>query len=149
MGKYRQAVGALLVNATSNLIYVFQRIDYIDNWQGPEGGIEIGEDEDAAIYREIKEEIGITKDELVYITKTKDYLKYKYEDGEKYGFTGQEKKFYLFKFMGQESNLLIDISNEREFINWKLVDKDELLTLVPSFKKEMYRRILNEFCEFI
>ena len=62
---YRPCVGMMLVNKKSE-VFVARRIDTTsDAWQMPQGGIDEGEDPFAAALRELGEEIGTSKAELV------------------------------------------------------------------------------------
>ena len=142
---YRKGVGAILKNK-DNLIYLFQRNDFPDNWQGPEGGIEQGESEEEAIFREINEEIGISKNKLKLLKKSQ-YYKYKYFNNEiKYGFVGQKKQFFLFEFLGDLNNFHFKNGyNPQEFINVKIFNPKDCISLVPNFKQEIYKKILEEF----
>ena len=54
---YRPAVGILLLNPLGKA-FVGQRIDTADAWQLPQGGIDAGEDPEAAAFRELREETG-------------------------------------------------------------------------------------------
>ena len=58
---YRPNVGIMLVNA-KNKVFVGQRLDRFTNaWQMPQGGINEGEDADDAVFRELVEETGVTR----------------------------------------------------------------------------------------
>ena len=66
---YRPNVGIMLVNAR-NEVFVGQRLDrFTDAWQMPQGGIDLGENPDDAVFRELYEETGVTRD-LVRIEAT-------------------------------------------------------------------------------
>ena len=147
---YRKAVGAILMN-NEGLTYLFQRTDFPDSWQPIEGGMNDGEDVLDAVYREIKEEIGIEKDKLELISQTKDLIKYNYIDNEiKYGCVGQEKKFFLFKFLGNNDEFLYKTTDEpQEFSNYQLVQKGEILKFVPKFKEGLYKAVIQEFNRFL
>ncbi|MDR3290300.1 MAG: NUDIX domain-containing protein [Rickettsiales bacterium] len=147
--KYRTGIGALLINEKKQ-IYFFQRIDYQNTWQGVEGGVDENEEADMAVYREIKEEIGVKKDDLKFIAKTNNFLKYDYAGGvNKYGNIGQQKKFYLFEFTGDETKLLQDTEGEIEFLSWKLLNKNEAIEYFPKFKKEVYKQVFKEFDRYL
>ncbi len=144
--EYKKAVGALLIN-NEGKIYFFQRSDFPESWQSPEGGIEENEDPLNAIYREIKEEIGIDKDKLELISETKNFYKYNFLNNEiRHGFIGQQKKFFLFKFKGSENDFAYKTTDEQqEFSNVKLISKSEVLSLIPEFKKCLYKAVLKDF----
>ena len=62
---YRPCVGIMLLNR-DGAVFVAKRIDMpSDAWQMPQGGIDRGEDPRAAALRELEEEIGTAKAEIV------------------------------------------------------------------------------------
>lgn len=147
---YRKGVGALLIN-NEGLTYLFQRVDFPESWQSVEGGVDNNEEALEAVYREIKEEIGIDKEKLELITETKNFIKYNFPNNQKReNFIGQEKKFFLFKFSGNVEDFSYKTTNEQqEFQNYKLVSKDKIIDFIPQFKKDLYNSILQEFNNFI
>ena len=60
---YRPNVAAILMNAQDE-IFVAERINIKGAWQFPQGGIDEGEDAETAVFRELAEEIGVTRDKL-------------------------------------------------------------------------------------
>ena len=61
---YRQGVGLMLLNR-QGLVFTARRIDTADAWQMPQGGIDAGETPAQAAIRELQEEIGTDKAEIV------------------------------------------------------------------------------------
>ncbi len=62
---YRRGVGAVLIN-TEGKVFVARRIDTPgEAWQLPQGGIEEGETPRQAVLRELAEEIGTDKAEII------------------------------------------------------------------------------------
>src|SRR3546814_20102327 len=74
---YRPCVGLLLLNRDGN-VFVGRRIDTAkegDNiWQMPQGGIDAGETPEEAALRELHEEIGTDKAEI--LDKSRHWLRY-------------------------------------------------------------------------
>ena len=71
---YRKGVGIMLVNEQKK-IFVGKRIDNHSNaWQMPQGGIDEGEKEDLAVFRELQEETGIVEQNIKIISKSSDYF---------------------------------------------------------------------------
>jgi len=71
---YRKGVGVVLLNDAGK-VFVAQRIDTKEPaWQMPQGGIDKGEAPYAAALRELEEETGTAKAEL--IAATEDWLRY-------------------------------------------------------------------------
>jgi len=62
---YRPGVGVMLLDR-ENRVFVGRRIDTTgDNWQMPQGGIDRGESPRQAALRELKEEVGTDKAEIL------------------------------------------------------------------------------------
>ena len=150
---YRSGVGILLVNQNKK-IFVGKRIDnQSDSWQMPQGGIDVGEDEDVAMFRELQEETGISSQFVKIIKKSDNYfyydLPYKLQKkfwGGKY--LGQRQRWYLLEFLGDDSNINIT-TQEPEFSEWKWVEKVDLINLIVNFKRELYQQIISEFNDFL
>jgi putative (di)nucleoside polyphosphate hydrolase len=150
---YRSGVGVLLINQNKK-IFVGKRIDnQSDSWQMPQGGIDVGEDEDVAMFRELQEETGISGQFVKIIKKSDNYfyydLPYKLQKkfwGGKY--LGQRQRWYLLEFLGDDSNINIT-TQEPEFSEWKWVDKADLINLIVNFKRELYQQIISEFTDFL
>lgn len=147
---YRPAVGCMLINKLGQ-IYAFQRADVPECWQCPEGGIDEGESELDAAYREVHEEVGIEKNKLRFLKKSSTAFRYKFDNGyQKYGFDGQQKRFFLFEFLGNENDFNYNSTHEtQEFTHVKFISKDELPKLVFPFKKEMYENAIKEFNQYL
>lgn len=147
--KYRNSIGTVLIN-NEGLLYFFQRRDFPDNWQSAEGGIDESETPLEAAYREINEEIGIDKDKLEFLAETNNAYRYNFPNNEiKFGCIGQKKKFFLFRFLGQETDFSYGSGEEQEFTDFKVVSKDETLELVPDFKKDLYKNVFADFSKYL
>jgi len=150
---YRNGVGIMLINSNKK-IFVGKRIDnQSDAWQMPQGGTDVGEDEDLAMYRELLEETGIKSENVKLIKKSNRYfyynLPYKLQKkfwGGKY--LGQKQRWYLVDFIGIDQDVNIATS-EPEFSDWKWVDSNNLLNLIVSFKRKLYQEIVTEFSDFL
>lgn len=134
-------------------IFVGKRIDNnSDAWQMPQGGIDVGEDEDRAMFRELKEETGIIDLNVKVIKKSKGYYYYNlpYNLQKKFWggkYLGQKQRWYLAEFTGDENS--IDVKTEDpEFSHWKWVSKDDIVSSIVRFKRGMYRDVISEFCDF-
>ena len=73
---YRKGIGIVLINKDRK-IFVGKRIDSKFNaWQMPQGGIDVGENEDIALFREVEEETGINKSNIHILAKSNQYYYY-------------------------------------------------------------------------
>lgn len=148
---YRRCVGVMLFNRDGHVL-VGQRLDrMVEAWQMPQGGVDDGEAPDAAVLREMREEIGT--DNAKIITGTADWLAYdlpKDLQGKlwKGKYRGQIQKWYLMKFLGSDSD--IDINTEHpEFRNWRWCPVDELVALAVPFKRGIYSEVIRRFGDIL
>ena len=144
---YRKCVGVMLVNSAGH-VFVGQRIDSdIPAWQMPHGGIDDGEDPDAAALRELWEETGVPADRVTLVAQTEDWLPYDLPHDIvpriwKGRYRGQEQKWFLMRFHGSDDE--IDITQEpREFSEWRWLPPSELVAQIVPFKREVYARVLQ------
>lgn len=155
MGKndlpYRPCVGIMLLNH-ENKVFVGRRIDTtMEAWQMPQGGIDEGEEVKTAALRELEEEIGTSKVEI--IARTPGWLRYDLPD-ELIGkvwegkYRGQKQKWYLMRFLGEDREINLD-THHPEFSAWKWVDIEEVPKIIVPFKRELYFAVLKEFEEYL
>ncbi len=150
---YRSGVGIMLLNSDKK-IFVGKRIDnHSDAWQMPQGGLDIGEDEDNAMFRELAEETGISGSNIKVIKKSSSYhyynLPYKLQKkfwGGKY--LGQKQRWYLAEFIGDESSINV-ATEDPEFSHWKWIAHDEIINAIVAFKRSLYQDVIDEFNEFL
>lgn len=144
---YRPCVGIMLINK-ENRVFAGQRIDNrAEAWQMPQGGIDEGEDIEAACFREMGEEIGTRNARIIAIHS--DWLDYdipeslsdKLWNGT---YRGQTQKWVALRFEGEDSEVNI-ATDEPEFCAWKWVDPGQLSALAVPFKRHVYDSVLNEF----
>ena len=148
---YRRGVGIMLLNRQGK-VFVAQRIDMPSPaWQMPQGGIDKKEGPEEAAWRELKEETGTDKAEIIGESRGwYDYdlpadLAPKIWRGR---FRGQTQKWYVFRFLGCDDD--IDIATEKpEFSRWKWAEMAELPSLIVPFKRTLYHRLVKEFAHFV
>ena len=108
---YRQSTSAVILDKNGRILIV-QNNSYKDNeWNIPGGGIEKGETPETTIIRELREELGSDKFEIVKISK--QTYRYEWPDElinkkiteNKPVFRGQEKTRFLVKFLGEDTDL--------------------------------------------
>ena len=146
MKKYRPNVAAIILSPKypeKVEILIAKRTD-IDAWQFPQGGIDEGESPKEALLRELKEEIGT--DEVEIIAQMPKWLKYDFPKKiakKMYPFEGQTQKYFLVKLKpGAKINLNTEIPEFREY---KFVSKDDIFKYVKSFKRPVYKVVLDYF----
>ena len=145
---YRPAVGIMLLNPAGK-VFVARRTDMprMPAWQMPQGGIDKGENPRQAALRELKEEIGTDKVEI--LGESRMWLKYDLPAelaGGIWGgrYRGQRQKWFAMRFTGNDRD--IDLTTKHpEFDAWKWIQPERLPEVIVPFKRQLYIDILSEF----
>ncbi|MCC6220428.1 MAG: RNA pyrophosphohydrolase [Deltaproteobacteria bacterium] len=148
---FRPNVAVVVIN-DQGLILACHRSDRKNVWQLPQGGIDEGETELEALYRELEEEIGTREVEVI----GRLSQKIRYEWPEKYysrGYHGQEQTYFLVRLSGDARIDLSHHSNAIEFDQCAWVTLSDFVSRISSFKKEPYCRalamLMQEFPNYI
>lgn len=150
---FRPNVGIMLANAQGELLWA-RRVGGMDAWQFPQGGIQAQEDPEAALFRELHEEIGLTADDVRIMGCTRGWLRYRLPPrlvrrNQNPLCIGQKQKWFFLQMLGDESRIHFDNSDEPpEFDHWRWVSYWHPLTQVVSFKREVYRNALKELAPY-
>ncbi len=157
---YRRSVGICLFNRQGRVL-VAERRDKKGAWQMPQGGIQKGEDPAKAVLREMKEEIGTDNARL--IGKAPEILRYEFPDWLQnrrismeggagpvfHGkYRGQEQEWFALMFLGRDGEINLSGEHEPElpeFISWRWAELEETPSLIVSFKKPCYDRVVDFF----
>ena len=144
---YRPNVGIVLCNDKGQVLWA-RRIGQ-DAWQFPQGGIKKGESPEKALYRELTEEVGLTKKDVQIIGSTRGWLRYRLprrmirHDSHPVC-VGQKQKWYLLKLTSDDSAINVRASDKPEFDGWSWVSYWFPLGKVVAFKRDVYRRAMTE-----
>ncbi|MEJ2118410.1 MAG: RNA pyrophosphohydrolase [Alphaproteobacteria bacterium] len=147
---YRPGVGIVLINQ-GGFVWIGQRIDPSDDehWQMPQGGIDGSEAPVTAAHRELLEETGTNKAEI--IAETQGWHIYdlpKSSNSLKGRFRGQRQKWFAMRFTGDDSDFNIQNppgGEKAEFRAWRWEKADEVKRLIVAFKRPVYEAVLSEF----
>ncbi|WP_417316761.1 RNA pyrophosphohydrolase [Emcibacter sp.] len=144
---YRPCAGMMMFNDEGR-IFMAQRIDQTaEAWQMPQGGIDKGEDPGEAALRELKEEIGTDKVEL--LAQTDDWLTYDLPEhlvGKvwKGRYRGQKMKWFVYRFLGRDEDINLE-TDHQEFSEWKWIDLSDLPDMIVPFKRDLYQALIKRF----
>ena len=148
---YRPCVGIMLINQQGD-IFGGQRLDNrAEAWQMPQGGIDEGEDVETACFREMREEIGTNKADVLRLHP--DWLNYDIprplaDNLWSGAYRGQTQKWVALRFTGEDTDINIQ-TEEPEFISWQWLSPDELIQRAVPFKRDVYTNIMAEFKDLL
>lgn len=145
---YRPNIGIILLNKHGQVLLA-ERNGMPDTWQLPQGGIDAGETYLETLYREVKEEIGLTPNLYRVLAVTSGWIYYQVPYWQELAktnnkFRGQKQKWFLLEFLGQDKDIHLDKYEEVEFSNWQWVSYWYALTKSIDFKLSAYRKALVE-----
>lgn len=150
---YRPNVGAVLFNRHGQVL-VARRADLPNAegapgiWQLPQGGIDGAEDPAQAVLRELAEEVGTAN--ATIIGEHPEWLSYDLPPelmGRALGgrYRGQRQRWFALRFLGEDSDIRLDLDPHPEFDAWRWAPLAALPTLEVGFKQATYRILAASF----
>ena len=125
------------------------------NWQFPQGGVDKGEDLEAAARRELEEETGVISVDL--LSRTEGWIVYDFPEtlkaqhaleGRK-PWDGQKQVWFAFRFTGEESEIVLDRHAEIEFDAWRWGALSDAPDLIVPFKRATYEQVVAVFAPLV
>jgi putative (di)nucleoside polyphosphate hydrolase len=121
------------------------------NWQFPQGGVDPGEDLEAAARRELAEETGARS--VTLLGRTDGWIAYDFPAdlvGSKAArnWKGQKQAWFAFRFDGDEAEFDLVAHGEPEFDAWRWGRLDEAPELIVPFKRASYEAVARAFAPF-
>ena len=152
---HRPNVGVVLFNQAGQ-VWFGRRAGLTSGhaWQFPQGGVDKGEDIEAAARRELEEETGVVSADL--IGRTEGWIVYDFPEplmaqhraeGRK-PFAGQKQVWFAFRFTGHETEIRLDQHDEVEFDAWRWGDLAEACDLIVPFKRAAYEQVVAAFSKY-
>ena len=142
---YRPNVGIVLLNQNRQVFWA-QRTNS-DGWQFPQGGMRSDETPVEAMYRELKEETGLSPGHVELLGSTPGWLRYRLPRRFQRHYSkplciGQKQVWFLLRFLGDDTVFSLDETDHPEFTNFEWVDFWYPVDNVITFKRNVYRRAL-------
>ena len=140
--RFRAGVGAVILNKKGQAL-AFERNGVPGAWQLPQGGLELGETVEQALFREIREETGLSRRHLRKKFEAPFWIGYEYPSaahGTKKG-RGQVHKWFFLELVGDER--AIDVTPGGEFTAWRWCTLSDLVDMVPPFRRGVYRELVR------
>lgn len=152
LDKYRPNVGVVLFNP-SGRVWLGRRVRTPGpyNWQFPQGGVDAGEDWEAAARRELLEETGVSSAQV--LAATPDWITYDFPPGHggskaARGYLGQKQKWFAMRFTGDDAEVDLQAHPPIEFDAWRWGRLDEVPDLIVPFKRAAYEQVIAAFARF-
>ena len=149
LSAYRPNVGVVLINKDGR-VWLGRRVGTSGphNWQFPQGGVDSGEDFEAAAKRELQEETGVSSVKL--LARTDGWIHYAFPEGhggskQAKGWLGQKQIWFAYRFTGDESEIDLVAHAPQEFDAWRWAPIDEAIDEVVAFKRDAYRQVIEAF----
>ncbi len=144
---FRANVGIVLMGGDGKLF--LGRRTGGKGWQFPQGGMREGESPEEALFRELREEVGLTAADVKLLGGTERWLRYRLPSryvrrGQQPLCVGQKQRWFLLQLAVEESGIRFDLTGEPEFDRWRWVDYWQPVKEVIYFKRPVYVKALHE-----
>ena len=149
---FRANVGIILTDGDGRVLIAGRRGR--GGWQFPQGGIQPEEATEAAMFRELREEVGLEPQHVRILGRTREWLRYDVPQHWikrewRGSYRGQKQIWYLLRLIGRDNDVRLRASDHPEFDAWRWHDYWIPLDTVIEFKRESYRRALLELERFL
>ena len=149
---YRENVGIVICNDQRKVLWARRTGE--EAWQFPQGGINKGESAEEAMYRELKEEVGLDPHNVEILARTKGWLKYdvpkswiRRDCRDRY--RGQKQIWFLLRLTGKDSDVFLKNTEKPEFDDWRWDSFWAPVDQIIDFKKAVYEQALKELFEYL
>jgi putative (di)nucleoside polyphosphate hydrolase len=144
---YRANVGIVLMHDDGRL-FIGRRTGG-KGWQFPQGGMRRGEPAEEALYRELHEEIGLSRAHVAVVAQTRRWLRYRLparfiRRDSRPLCVGQKQRWFLLRLVHAAPEFRFDLTGKPEFDRWRWVDYWQPVREVIYFKRTVYTRALHE-----
>ncbi len=144
---FRANVGIILTDQCGKLLLAGRAGS--KGWQFPQGGMLVGEDPREAMYRELREEVGLERNDVEMLGVTADWLRYRLPDrfirrNSQPLCIGQKQRWFMLQLLSSADNVRFDLCERPEFDRIRWVDFWRPVNEVIYFKRRVYARALHE-----
>jgi putative (di)nucleoside polyphosphate hydrolase len=149
---FRANVGMIIANGEGAVLLAGRAGQ--DGWQFPQGGILEGEQIEQAMYRELREEVGLGAADIDVLGLTRDWVSYRLPDryirrDSKPVCIGQKQRWFLLQLRDKGARVRFDTTSSPEFDRWRWVTYWEPVGEVIHFKRQVYAWALLELAPLL
>lgn len=152
---FRAGAGSVIYNDVGKIV-IFKRAAHpVGVWQMQQGGIDSGEAVEATLWRELREEVGLTEDDFDTVTQYPSWIAYEFGEGVTKNPSnpnpdrlGQCHRWWFLKL---KNDVTVDLTKatDKEFSDYRWVDFDELIALTNELKQPVYQTLADYFATHI
>lgn len=138
-------MGIVVTNGRGEVL-AFQRQGRPGSWQLPQGGLDVGEEPEAAALRELREETGIEPHEVELVASHPRWLAYELPEAVRRGrrWRGQVQRWFLFRM--RDPSRPIDLSRaDDEFDDHRWTTLEALACEVWEVRRPIYEELARFF----
>ena len=140
---YRLNVAMVLVNNAGRCWLGKRKVGDQFAWQFPQGGLEADESPEAAMRRELLEEVGLEPGSVAVRAQSQQWISYdipaEYSSKRLPNIRGQKQKWFLLQLLADAQEINLQSSKSAEFIDGFWVSYWYPLSCVVGFKRAAYR----------
>jgi len=149
---YRPNVGVIVLNHQDKVFWGKRIREH--SWQFPQGGIKAGELPEDAMFRELMEEVGLHRQHVKVLGRTRDWLHYDVPSNWvrrewRGSYRGQKQIWFLLRLIGRDTDVCLRRTSHPEFDAWCWSDYWAPIDHVIEFKKNVYERALLELATLL
>lgn len=142
----------MLVYNRKGELFLGERLGKPGHWQFPQGGVEREASLKTNVLRELREELGITEQQVGRVLKLRARHRYLWKRVPAYAkgrWEGQQQTFWLVEFIGRDGDIDLVSGDEPEFSRWRWCSVRAVRRLAAKERLPGYERPLAEFVDFM
>jgi len=148
---FRAGVGTVIYNQKGE-VALFERAQNPSGvWQFQQGGIDTNEHPEQTLWRELKEEVGLEKTDIITVTELPQWTIYLDEDAvvdPENSRLGQAHKWYFLE-LNPTSQIDLTKASDDEASNYRWTTFTEAINVTVDLKKHVYQDLEKYFLEHI